>query len=137
VIPNQFRALMCNWQGKMSGDDVDFSKLPSDPTEAFLFLERRFRDVMNEKFEPHEHYDPTPDRADYVGRVMATKDQLGLNILEQWNDAYYADVAEKSFKRFLGEVTYLGHATRFRAPCERMPIPSDSIQKLRIKSEII
>jgi hypothetical protein len=85
----------------MIPDDL-LATLPDDPELAFVHLEKKFRDELNLDLSSSENNDAVIEAAynQYINHTSAIAQELGLDILQDWQNSMkgiFHDVSDNSF----------------------------------------
>ena len=96
----------------MDGDEIDYDDLPEDPEQAFLVLERGFRNELTGSARAWGDEFPRSPYFDYMSKIRAAADALRLPFLNNWNLPAFDDLSEAVFRHFLADVD--GYCTRTR-----------------------
>ena len=87
---------------------TNFDDIPDDPELAFLQLEKLFRDEYAEALQDTDNnYDPTDDRLRYIGRTLAARTELHLEILKDWVLPSARDFDVETFRNFQLDVDHV------------------------------
>jgi hypothetical protein len=89
----------------MDLDDIDYDNLPEDPQQAFLVIERVIRQNLYDRIRNWaDERPPIVPYFDYINNLRAAADQLGLSFLDEYENLWFSNVSEETFRNFISDV---------------------------------
>jgi hypothetical protein len=96
----------------MDIEDIDYDDLPEDPEQAFLVLERGLRSELGARTSGWGDEFPRVPYFDYMSKVRAAAEALGLLFLHNWTLPAFDELSETLFRHFLSDVDIFCTRTR-------------------------
>lgn len=128
-----------------------YAELPDDPEQAFIMLENHFRELCDDRLEnAHENENVSVFYVEYIGRVLAAIEELGLSTAFQERVPRIQDVDYTTYLNFSKDVEHyktmlqIRHSRRTKGYSVRLDEPTrkkikhylEQIREIFLKLEI-